>query len=275
MPSKTTHTDKYENNPFFAAANSITLLVELAKSVLIFLAVLAGLNFLLGTFMPDYSKQDARNSSTDQITQLTHNWSVSDWGLAVAAVGIIALAAFMISSLFGGVAAYTSARAARGEKVRLDEAFRVAFDNLWSFLWLQLIIGTKLFLWSLLFILPGIYMAFRYSLANVAFFDDRKNLRGNAAVKESLRLTKGAWLTTFASNMLFNMLTFGLLANIVSTGVNAVLYRQFDALGDKPKPAAHWLSWLTLIVPIVFVILAFVMVIAIVVGLAIGASTSL
>lgn len=270
MAKKSTVPVKYENNPFFAAANSITLLVDLARGVLLFLAVLAAINFFFGIVTPDYSKPSERDRSMNRITDMTTSWTANDWIIAALAVAVITLALLMISALLGGVAAYTSARVARGKSVRLDEAFRVAFDKLWSFLWLQLVIAGKLLLWTLLFILPGIYMAFRYSLANVAFFD--KDLRGNNAIKESLRLTKGAWLTTFASNMLFNTLTFGMISNVVNTGVNAVLYRQYEALGNKPKPSAHWLSWVTLVVPVFFVFFAFFALIAIVVGLAIGVS---
>lgn len=272
MPKKSTVPKNYENNPFFAAANSITLLVDSARSVLLFLAALAAVNFFLGIVSPDYSKPAERNQSVNKINDITNNWTADDRLLAVLAVFVITLALLMISALLGGVAAYTSARVARGKSVRLDEAFRASFDKLWSFLWLQLIIAGKLLLWTLLFILPGIYMAFRYSLANVAFFD--KELRGNNAIKESLRLTKGAWLTTFASNMLFNSLTFGMISNVVNTGVNAVLYRQYEALGNKPKPPAHWLSWVTLAIPIFFVLFAFFALIAIIVGLAIGVSVT-
>ncbi len=115
-------------------------------------------------------------------------------------------------------------------------------------------------------------MAIRYTLAGVAFFDDRKHLKGNAAIKESLRLTKGGWLTTFSSNVLFNILTFGILSSVVTTGANTVLYRQFNALGDKPKPSAHWLSWVTLALPIIIAFLVLAMLIALIAGVAIGAS---
>jgi hypothetical protein len=91
-------------------------------------------------------------------------------------------------------------------------------------------------------------MAFRYSLANLSFFDDKKKFTGNAAIKDSLELTKGAWLTTFASQTFLNIITLGSIGPIVNTGSKVMLYRQFSALQqtNAPKPKAHALSWVTL-----------------------------
>lgn len=274
MPGKSTTkansaSTKYENNPFFIAANGLTLLFDLARGVLIFLFILALINMVTGIKTPDFSKESDRNSSTQQMAQLTSGWLPSDWALAIGAAGIVLFAVVMITALFNGVSAYTSYQLSKGERVELGEAFHIAFERLWSFLWLQVIISVKLFLWTLLFVIPGIYMSFRYSLASVAFFDEKKNFRGNAAVAESLRLTKGAWLTTYASNMLVIALSFFKYNGIVSTSVNAILYRQFSQLGSKKKPAAHWLSWLTLAAPVVIITLALIFIIALGVGIAI------
>ena len=227
MPTKTqakkSSSVKYENNPFFVAANVLTLLFDMARGVLIFLGVLSLLSMTFNSYKPDFSQNTSWQSATHQFTQVTSNWALSDWLLAGFAIFIVTFAVAMVSALFNGVSAYTSAQLVRGKKVGLVEAFRVSFEHLWSFLWLQIIISVKLLLWTLLFVIPGIYMAFRYTLAQTAFFDEKKNLRGNAAIAESLRLTRGAWVTTFASNMLFNALTFGGFTCIISAGVNAVL----------------------------------------------------
>ena len=68
-----------------------------------------------------------------------------------------------------------------------------------------------------------------------------------------MSLTKGAWLTTFASQALLPMLTLGALQRLTTPGTTAILYRQYSA-SDGPKPPAHVVSWLTLVIPIVLVI---------------------
>lgn len=251
MAQSTKLPKNYENNPFFIATNGITLLFDLARGVTIMFIIFSVLSlFSRGPSGDDASSEKAAEDFVNTLS----TWGVTEWSVAVAGVFIVTLAILLIAALFGGVAAYTSAQISKGKKVGFGEAFRVAFDRLWSFLWLQILINVKLFLWTLLFIIPGIIMSFRYSLAGVAFYDDSKDLRGNAAIKESLRLTKGAWLTTFAANTLVNILTLGVISPVVSTAANAVLYKQFDKLDDK-KPDAHWLSWVTLILPLVLIVL--------------------
>ncbi len=249
MPKKTPIVP-YENNPFHIAVNGLSLLFNAARGMAIFLFVLSLLSFYSG-----WSPTDTDSDSWKrQVQSMVEGWTTTDWFLAISSVLVIALALSMIAALIGGAASYTSAQLARGKSVRFGEAFHESFERLWSFLWLQVIMSVKLLLWSLLLVIPGIYMAFRYSLANVAFFDDSKQLRGNAAIKESLRLTKGAWITTFGANMLFDTITFGTISNLVTPGVSAVLYRQFNSTASKPKP--HWLSILALGLSIAFVIIA-------------------
>lgn len=245
----------YENNPFFIAVNGISLIFNLARGVAFLLVAIA----ILGIYRGDVTTGDSKTGEeiANTVSATIAGWQMHELLLAIAGVGIVVLAILLVAALFGGVAAYTSAKIARNETVGLGEAFRVAFDHLWSFLWLQIILFVKILLWSLLFIVPGIIMATRYSLASVAFFDEKKNLRGNAAIKESIRMTRGAWITTYGANALFNFITFGVISSLVTTGANAILYRQFDKLGDK-KPDAHWLSWVALVLPFAILTLLFI-----------------
>lgn len=240
----------YENNPFTIAVSGMTLLFNLARGVAIFLLILSIFSYYSGGWGPDKPADQVQQDIINAVS----GWSVVDWSLAVGSVLIIGLAIMMIAALIGGVSAYTSARIARGKQVKLTEAFRVSFENLWSFLWLNILIFIKIFLWSLLFIIPGIIMAIRYTLAGTAFFDDTKHLRGNAAIKESLRLTKGAWITTFSANLLFNFITLSIISDIVTTSVNAQLYKQFD--GNDKKPSSHWLSRVTFGLVILLVVIS-------------------
>lgn len=254
----------YENNPFFIATNGITLLMKSAQGVTILLFVLSLASYVRGVTSPDAEKVRTPAQQIDATAAAVSGFSGSEWAVAIGVVVLLSLAAMLLSSLFGGISSYTSARLARGHQVSLSEAFRVSFDNLFSYLWLQIIIFVKVMLWSLLLIIPGIIMAVRYSLSGVAFYDDTKKLRGTAAVKESLRLTKGAWITTYAGSAVLNTLTLYIFSPVVSTAASTILYRQYTALGDKPKPSAHFLSWLMLAIPIVFFLLILTAVIVII-----------
>ncbi len=180
----------------------------------------------------------------DQLTNLAPEQLI---GLG-ALIFIIIAGFLIIGTILTGVYDYTSAELANNRKVSLGKAFQAVVSNFIPYLWVRIIVTVKTLLWSLLFIVPGIIMAIRYSLAGVAFFD--KQLRGNEAVKHSMKLVKGAWLTTFASQTLFNIVTLNFISNLLYIGTNGVLYRQLsDAGGTKPK--AHFLSWLTLFLPII------------------------
>lgn len=261
-PPKKSASSPYQNNPFFVAADGVSLVARMAGGVALFLALLS-----LFAVFSDAVDRGASNADPDNLSSLTMQWSVSDWILGIGSVVVIGLAVIMILALLGGVSAYTSYRASQHKHTSIKDAFKVSFDHLWAFLWLQIIINVKILLWALLFIIPGIIMAYRYSLAGLAFFDERKKLRGNNAIKESLRLTNGAWITTFASKSLLNLLTLGGLQFLIETSANAVLYRQFDAIGDKPKPEAHWLSWITLVIPIAISLVALILFFGFIIGI--------
>lgn len=241
MPQKQTD---YENNPFYVALNGLNLLFDKAKNVAIFLVVLSVVSLLLGVGPGPSEEKDMGMP----------NLSVEQWLVFGALFAVIIIAAIFIGSMLSGIGAYTAARLARGHEAGLKEAFHAVLNRLFSYIWLQIIVLVKVVLWSLLLFVPGFIMSYRYSLANVAFFD--KDLKGDAAVKESLRLTKGAWFTTFASLSLFNMITLGVITELLTTGAKAILYRQYTALDDKKKPDAHMLSWLTLAIPIVLIFMA-------------------
>lgn len=153
---------------------------------------------------------------------------------------------WLIGVYIQSVIDYTSARVAKGNDVSLSNALSGGFSRFGAYIWLQIIIATKVMLWSLLFIIPGIVMAVRYSLAGLSFYD--KNISARAAVKDSLALTKGAWLTTFASSVLLDFISLGIASTLVKSGAQVRLYGQLDAVTQRgeAKPAPHLLSWLTL-----------------------------
>lgn len=260
MSEKKTATNHYENNPFFVAANGIMLLFDLARGVGIMFLI-----FSLFSFFRSGPRWDT--AEPDNFTRFASSWTFLEWSIAVTGVLVFAVAVALLMAFFGGVSSYTSAQIANGKRVKLGKAFRESARHVLAFLWLNILITVKVFLWSLLFIIPGIYMTFRYSLSGVAFFD--KGLRGDAAIKKSVQLTRNGWVTTFASNMLFNLLTLGALGAPTTIGVNSVLYRQFTKAG-KNKPEAHWLSWMTLAGMLLFLLFAAVLVVAVTLGYVAG-----
>ncbi|HEV7951866.1 MAG TPA: hypothetical protein VGO98_00620 [Candidatus Saccharimonadales bacterium] len=242
----------FTNNPLKIAVDGVKMLFQKAPMLALALAILSTLGMW--------------NSDFNQPTAVTENGTpVTDPAMDPAVIAIIAIlaiiflfGALVIGSMLVGIFAYTSAELAKGREVSFMVAVRAMLDRLWSFVWLQLLIIVKVLLWALLFIVPGIIMAVRYSLANLSFFDSDKKLTGNAAIKDSIALTKGAWVTTFAAQVLPNLITLGTIRWIVDTGSKTALYRQFDELRKtgRPHPEPHTLSWVTLAVVIFLAVAA-------------------
>ena len=81
------------------------------------------------------------------------------------------------------------------ENITVKEAFLRAKKIAGKFFALNLLIGIFVMLWSLLFIIPGIYMALMYSMAVWIFIYE--DIRGTAAIKKSKELVKGYWGAVF------------------------------------------------------------------------------
>lgn len=262
-PQKPTHLTNYENNPFYIATKGIDLLFKYAQSVGILIGVFLVLNLLSnysGVFNPvppaaDPSINNPSSAEADSFMTFLQQTPAETFLLAGIVILLVVLLIIGVAIYFAAVLDYTASKIAKQQPVTIGNAMSGAFKHFWGFAWVQLIVGVKIFLWSLLFIIPGIIMAVRYSLAGVSYFD--KNFRGNAAVKNSLALTKGAWLTTMASQTLMHYVTLGMAGELFTPGARAVLYSQLDTVtaAGEAKPKAHIVSWITLIIPVIFVVL--------------------
>ena len=235
----------YENNPFFVATNGLDLLFKKAQSIGILAAILVAIS-TLGSLPSAF----VQPGDTDKSQPAEEFPAIPPevW-LGIALAGLVVLIIFIVIGIIvRGILDYTAAKLAKNETVTISEAFRGVFSNFWSYTWVLVVASVKTFLWTLLFIVPGVIMSVRYSLAGVAYFD--KNLKGDASVQHSSKLVKGAWLTTFASQNLLNLITLGIIQPLLVPGTNGILYRQLGEAGEV-KPKAHVLSWLTLIIPFV------------------------
>lgn len=262
---KTTNTtDQYQNNPFLIAIDGVKLLFNKAQNTAIFLAVLSLVAAYVGT-MPEDSVSEPEKSYGNVNIDLANDWPV----LAIIAIAVLLfmIGLILLTTYVQAIADYTSSQLAKGKSADLSEASSQAGKKFLGYLWVQIIVGVKIILWSLLLIIPGIYKANRYSLAGVAYFSE-PDMKGDKALQRSQQLTDGAWLTTFAGMSFFNIVTFGVLSLLLTTGSKITLYRQLSALVGKPKPAASPLSWLIFIVPALAVsILVFLGVVLYMVGI--------
>lgn len=244
---------KYENNPFMIGIEGLKLIFTNAKSTGIYAIAVCGSIFVI-TFLvylvAVIIDATAGTSSSASTYSYQANVDMAAMMSLAAFLGVGTLVYIALSLLLFGPLEYAAAMTAQGKQVSLSEGFKATLRNFPAYFWLYLLFTVKIFLWSLLFIVPGFIMFNKYLLAGTVFFAEGK--RGNAAIKRSIELTKGAWLTTYGGAWIWGILSQGLTTYVFWPGQMAVLYRQLKDRTDanEPKPSAHVLSWLTLLVPI-------------------------
>ena len=246
-PTKPNTKDAYINNPFFIGAKGINLLFLKAQSVAILLVILSVIMLVLGNIPgPDSATPETATPEVPAISEAAVSVETAI-GIGVGVlVGVFV--ALTIGTFLTGVMSYTAAKAARGESSTIKEGLAATYRRFWSFLWLQILTTLKVVAWSLLFIVPGFIMAVRYSFANVAFFD--KGLKGNAAIKHSIALTKGSWITTLGGLFFFNLITLRVLELLTTAASTTILYRQFETTPNNERPGPHGLSITMLVLTI-------------------------
>ena len=94
----------------------------------------------------------------------------------------------MVSMISGGFLLFclhVSRRSPAGVGTLFD-----LFAYFFRFLWLEILMGIFIFLWSLLLVIPGIVAAYRYSMALFIFFDDPEK-GALQCIRESKEMTRG------------------------------------------------------------------------------------
>jgi uncharacterized membrane protein len=129
-------------------------------------------------------------------------------GMVSFAIGIItalAAVASIVLAFLAQAAVYLLIRDVSSQP-RILELFEKAKAHVLSFILISFLVGFFTFLWSLLFIIPGIIAATRYSLAPWVYFYE--GLKGRAAIKRSKELVKGYTGSVFGRYALLYLFYF-------------------------------------------------------------------
>lgn len=102
-----------------------------------------------------------------------------------------------------------------GKKPEVKDAF-CGFDDFWSAFKVQFLVGLFTFLWSLLFVIPGIIKGFSYSQA-MLILAENKGMPALEAISKSKKMMKGHKIEYFVLMLSFigweilGFFTFGIL----------------------------------------------------------------
>ena len=174
------------------------------------------------------------------------------WGMAIAVAIIYTLIVSALSSTaiggllngcfaFGLCAAYLSL--IRTKEIRLETLFS-GFENFGTTLLAGILLAIFTFLWSLLFVIPGIVKSYSYAMTYY-IMKDNPNLSANDAITESRKMMNGHKMDLFLLDlsfigwMILTVLTFGLLSLYVVPYQHAAKAAFYESLKNQNEGTAE------------------------------------
>lgn len=229
----------YETNPFTLAVDGIKKLYDNARGMF-WISLLIG---IIGAFNSNFDSTAEQNQQQN-VGAAAAAISTSEIAFLLAIITTIIAGVIALTVVLWGMVGYTASRLAKDLGTSIPEAFDEALANFWRLFMVGIILIVRLVGWTLLFIIPGIIMAIRYSLSAVIAFSEPE-LKPSQVVSKSASLTKGAWFDTFAAFYLVPLLSLGILKNTNDIAVQAKQYEQLSRLkqGDEKKPPTHMISY--------------------------------
>ena len=169
---------------------------------------------------------------------LSGNWGVAIGVFLVAVLINGVLATTGIGSLFTSLVTYGLCAAflsvVRTKAMRFENLFDY-FKNLGPVFIANLLTMIFTFLWSLLFLIPGIVKSYSYAMTNYILIDN-PNLGGNDAITESRKMMNGHKLDLFLLDLSFigwyilSIFTAGILLIYVEPYHHAARAKFYDDL---------------------------------------------
>lgn len=244
----------YNSNPFtlsFEALGKFFKYNLVWPIVLISIEVLGFIWNLFSTIISAItdSQNTTTYSATSSSTALEPAAIVAIVMIVLVFVCIAVAVTTVIGTYITGMYSYVSLKSLDGKKVGFSEAFRATTKRFWRLLGAQILAGLKILGWTLLFIIPGIRAALRYTILPYVIMGDDEKQKG---IKNSHERTKT--LVHHRLMEMFGIWTVTALVPFVGTSISfiapAAAYNQLAEYNDKQleKPKVHWLNYIGIII---------------------------
>lgn len=167
--------------------------------------------------------------------------------VVIISIAVLTFLAFAITAgiFLQGMFTYVAVRSELGLSVSFKEAVAATSQKFWLLLGAQVLAWLKIIGWGLLFIIPGIIAAFRYTLLPyVIMSDDAQATKVGESHQRTKTLVKGRLLEVFGISTVSGLIP--LVGDLLGLTGNAALHQQLQAY-DKAgleKPNIHWLNYL-------------------------------
>lgn len=267
---------KYNSNPFTLSFSALERFFK-ANIVWAIVFIAFGLfGFLFQGSSPtiNMADQPSNNQSTSSIQNTISN---IDGGIIATIVVIILLFALIfivagsvIQTFITGIFSYVINQSEQGKSVSFSEAFHATTKRFWRLLLASLLAGLKIFGWTLLFIIPGIIAALRYSLLPYLIMSESEKEKGIVDSHTKLKaVVKGRLWEVFGVSTVAAIIPF--VGSAIGLAGRGALYRQLQySYSHKTKrPKIHWLNYLgLLLLGLLILLIGFIVSIALIIIIA-------
>ncbi len=250
---KVTESAEYISNPFVLAYRASQKLFNTNRGWAIFL-IITGIFSTLSQGSDLSGRQPAQSAGTS-----TPPVSIELVVFVASFVALFVIIVFVLSIYLSGILSYVTLQSEKSKKVGVREAIDATSKRFWRLCGSLALALVKILGWSLLFIIPGIIAALRYSLLSYVIMDEPAEKSVKESHERIKTLTKGRLLEVFGMGFTSIVPFVGALFN---TAGNAALYRQLQISTDKniEKPKIHWLNYFLLLILLLITIVAGVVV---------------
>lgn len=180
---------------------------------------------------------------------LTGNWGAAILGLVIYGAIVSLLSTTGVGSFVTGLVSlgYISLYLSllRGKTPTFEESISAITENIGTKFVSTLLVSLYTFLWSLLFIIPGIVKSYSYAMTPYILLD-RPELSATDAIKESEKMMNGHKMELFILDLSFigwillSILTCGILVLYVEPYMMATRSAFYLELkGPDPEPAVE------------------------------------
>lgn len=131
-------------------------------------------------------------------------------------LGLAAIASLIFAIYIGVLSQLGTYGLLKDRVSKIMDVFNFGKKNFWGFIWVSLLTGILVMLWTLALIIPGIIFGVYYSLSLYVFIFEEK--KGYAAIKRSKELIKNYWWSFVVRMVIFSviiMITYVILGAIL------------------------------------------------------------
>lgn len=252
---------RYDSNPFTLAFGAFGRFFNSNTSWAVVILVLSTIGFIFQSIGNVFNPTTENNTSTGVEASSSPDIAV----IAAVAILIIGISFFVvvigtaIQAFIQGIFTYVALKSEEGKSVSFVEAFEAVSKRFWRLYLAHLLAVVKIIGWTLLFIVPGIIAALRYSMLTYQIMAESDKEKGVIdSHTKTIALSKGRLMEVFGVSIVGALIP--VVGPLLDISGKAALFNQLNYYNQKnlQKPGIHWLNYLCLGLLALFILVIFI-----------------